>query len=411
MEYSKYFESYAFQHRSSTLDGGTWTELMTDKWFGSNDPLTGRILDSRWKDTKIPYMDSDFYDKEMIDLTSTFFPEEEEDWLAVYPPHLSSPYGLLRSPWNYNPSPYLTRYNNINGIQFEGVATAAKIFYMGSDCAEYEQFMEKYARGQTFETYLTESEDNIHGKVHFTIGGAGGEKAQSVDDLLRNKYQFTDEDLLYIARGSQALYKSYIPRYWVSTNPLSCTSNPWQSGKLMTYATPMDGDGPSCTCSEQYMVSETKLSELISLYQIKNANFLYNLEYVDRKDAMNLVCSRMAYDGDMASSGAANDPMFWVAHGAIERLFQRVIFSGILADKVYSNPKRNQCSGHNTDSTKKWLSGFYLEDESIDVSALTNAELAEILDPTTDHYRDLINFVYEDSTWDWCDGSESWFSA
>lgn len=90
---------------------------------------------------------------------------EENEWLAVHPPHLASPYGLLRSPWNYNPSPVLTRYNNMHQIQFNNVVATAKIFYMGSDCAEYQSFVKKYAVGQTYETYLTESEDNVHGKV------------------------------------------------------------------------------------------------------------------------------------------------------------------------------------------------------------------------------------------------------
>ena len=90
---------------------------------------------------------------------------EENEWLAVHPPHLASPYGLLRSPWNYNPSPFLTRYNNMHQIQFNNVVATAKIFYMGSDCAEYQSFVKKYAVGQTYQTYLTESEDNVHGKV------------------------------------------------------------------------------------------------------------------------------------------------------------------------------------------------------------------------------------------------------
>ena len=28
--------------------------------------------------------------------------------------------------------------------------------------------------------------------------------------------------------------------------------------------------------------------------------------------------------GDMGGSGAAMDPLFWVAHGAVDRLFQKV---------------------------------------------------------------------------------------
>ena len=180
---------------------------------------------------------------------------------------------------------------------------------------------------------------------------------------------------------------------------------------LTTTAAPGELNGPSCTCDAQYLTDETQLKQLIGFYAIKNADFIYSLDFADRKAAMELVCSRMAYDGDMASSGAAMDPLFWVAHGAIERLYQRVIFEGVLADHIYINPKRNECSGHTTDGTKRWLSGFYLQDESIDTSLLTNAELADILNPTGDKYRDLLDFVYEDRDWGWCDGFDAWFST
>jgi hypothetical protein len=178
---------------------------------------------------------------------------------------------------------------------------------------------------------------------------------------------------------------------------------------LATAAAPGEADGPSCTCDPQYMTTEDQLTALIGFYAIRNANFIYGLDFEERKAAMQLVCSRMAFDGDMASSGAANDPLFWVAHGAIERLYQRVVFEGVLADKLYVNPKRNECSGHTADGNKAWLKGYYLQDESVDAATLTNAELAEILDPTSDKYRDLLDFVYEDRDWGWCDGFDNWF--
>jgi hypothetical protein len=96
------------------FDGGLWTVMMSDKYFGSSDPITGRILDGRWKDQKVPFVDEAFFAQHGIDPTTTFFPEEEEAWLQLTSPHLTSPYGLLRSPWYYNPSPYLARFNAIN---------------------------------------------------------------------------------------------------------------------------------------------------------------------------------------------------------------------------------------------------------------------------------------------------------
>lgn len=64
MDYTKYFENSSFIDRkysgsssnyelnglfacadlSNQNDGGTWTPMLTEKWFGSNDPATGRIL-------------------------------------------------------------------------------------------------------------------------------------------------------------------------------------------------------------------------------------------------------------------------------------------------------------------------------------------------------------------------------
>ena len=35
----------------------------------------------------------------------------------------------------------------------------------------------------------------------------------------------------------------------------------------------------------------------------------------DKCEAFKLVVSRSPFDGDLASSGAAVDPLFWVAHG------------------------------------------------------------------------------------------------
>ena len=52
------------------------------------------------------------------------------------------------------------------------------------------------------------------------------------------------------------------------------------------------------------MHTEASLKELIDLWKFHEADFLENLKnFEDRKAAMKLICSRMAYDGDMASSG------------------------------------------------------------------------------------------------------------
>jgi hypothetical protein len=69
------------------------------------------------------------------------------------------------------------------------------------------------------------------------------------------------------------------------------------------------------------------------------------------------------------------------------------------------------CSGHLENGTKYWLKGLYFDDPDVDVSTLTNTELNEVLNPKGDLYRDYINFVYDDSTWSYCDGFDSWFDS
>jgi len=81
--------------------------------------------------------------REGIDPKKTFFPDEEDDWLKVSPPHLASPYGLLRSPWNFNPSKYTTRYNKVNRIADtdDSIDNTKWGLYLGSTCKDYASFI------------------------------------------------------------------------------------------------------------------------------------------------------------------------------------------------------------------------------------------------------------------------------
>ena len=64
----------------------------------------------------------------------------------------------------------------------------------------------------------------------------------------------------------------------------------------------MDG-GPTCECSSYYFKSEERLAELIALWKLRDTSFLDALDFDDRSKAIQMMCSRMAFDGEMASSG------------------------------------------------------------------------------------------------------------
>lgn len=65
---------------SYQLDGGQWTEMLTAKYFGANDPITGEILDGRWKSQTVPFVTPEFFAAEGIEAANTFFPVDEEAW-------------------------------------------------------------------------------------------------------------------------------------------------------------------------------------------------------------------------------------------------------------------------------------------------------------------------------------------
>ena len=420
LEYSKYFSDDAYaQHMNNPLDGGNWTEIMTEKYFGSNDPWNGAIRDGRWAYTPVPYVNQAFLDSETIGRDEHFFPDEKELWLSRTTTHLPSPYGLLRSPWNFDPHPYTTRWNNVNQLSSYGVSEHAMKPFRGSTCSDYQIFITQHAVGHAMQMYLETAEDAVHGYVHKTIGGFGGERAHAIDRLLQDQYGLSPTIIYYVAQATHKFVKTYIsmldfdmePIGYIT--PLVCSNIPWHYEKdvLLTTAFPGDEGGPICECNSYYLESEERVDALIAIYFnhfMADDDTMFGFDYATKVEMMQLICSRMSMEGDMAGSGAAQDPLFWVAHGAVERLFQRVVFEGALTNLNYVSSVRGGCSGHDAAGTKTWMKGLRFEDPSLDTSLLTNSELAEMLNPLHDHFRDWASFVYEDADWPWCDGFDGW---
>ena len=70
------------------MDGGNWTEILSSKYFGSNDPYSGIILDGRWAGSFVPTLDDSFFETEEIDQQTTFFPDEQASWLQISDAHI-----------------------------------------------------------------------------------------------------------------------------------------------------------------------------------------------------------------------------------------------------------------------------------------------------------------------------------
>jgi hypothetical protein len=226
---------------------------------------------------------------------------------------MSSPYGLLRSPWNYNPSPYVTRFGTVYRI--EDVATLGSMmpmvfkFHKGVNCTNYKQFM-TYVQGRSLETYLVSMEDDTHGIFHFTLGGVGGDVAAVAIEKLRGcPYNFTDSNIAALAVSAQHYFKKNLANS--ETYPLSCSTNPWKNYELSTSAPPNSLGGPSCHFDSSFYLDEDALSDLV----LKFFNFdvddadrvvdrVQNLTFVEKKGAMEIIAGMFPYDGDLAGASA-----------------------------------------------------------------------------------------------------------
>uniref|UniRef100_A0A7S0XFD2 Tyrosinase copper-binding domain-containing protein n=1 Tax=Chromulina nebulosa TaxID=96789 RepID=A0A7S0XFD2_9STRA len=407
MEYVNDFSSISYQsHLDNQLDGGSWTELFSSTYFGENDPYSGRIINGRWKDTIVPYMTDSFLDQNLINKDKTFFPNEEVLWLTMSSAHLKSPFGLLRPPWNYNPSPYIGRYNNEAGIS---VVTNNNIsdFFIGTQCSDVKEFLTEFVINKNLDSYLLNVK-NYHTKVHDGIGGQGGENARSIDNYLINNYNLTNDDIIVIIQSSSKFYKKYLPLkyYYTSTKypiyPLVCSENPWdESTESLSNV-----DFPSCQCNDYYYQSDDNLNTLIKIYFDKFAfesTIQYNsikkimaLDYTNKLNVMKKLCSRLGYDGDMVGSASAIDPIFWVSHGSVEKLYQKLIINDLFLDLQYT-ASSSSCSGHAPWGKKDWLNGYKFINTDIEVNEYTNAQLSDVLNPNSILYRDLISYVYDNA--------------
>jgi hypothetical protein len=247
--------------------------------------------------------------------------------------------------------------------------------------------------------------------------------------VLKDDYSFSDTDLMLVQQSAQVFYKVTIALYLKPKDfaqnhglefPFSCTALPYD---YKTYTLSSDvavgsPGGPSCSIASSYLASEDALNTLIDFYfslyskgqeQYSVVEKVKEMDFSTKSTVMSLIIGRLSFDGEMAGSGAAQDPLFWVVHGAVERLLQKSVFANILSDTVYATAADEACSGHMADSSKAWLQGFYFQDANVQAETLSNTQLADVLNPTTDMYAEMISYVYADSGLEWCDGAESWF--
>ena len=282
--WDSYMTSYS-ANETGVANASDWTnsEIFSDDWFGPASPSNAdHIIDTgRWGFTELA----------------------KDRGLHKLP--IKNPYGLLRSPWNTNPVPYLTRYRYTYS-QKDGGWTLPS-------CKSFAKYFQQ-SKLANF-NYLLNGE--LHGPVHVMIGGQWEYNSgnSSVGGLYVNS-SVRGFNITSTFGGEFLLSSKYLWRQGLLRCPEMCSD---------------DTPAEECVCSCPSEITGTMLpkdvlqafgiTELTSAFsRWESLQDLFNCDTEEEcyTALLNTVC-HVGHAGEMFTSAAPYDPTFWILHGTAER--------------------------------------------------------------------------------------------
>jgi len=264
--------SHYWDYTREVGSGTVWydSNIFDDEWFGSNSPNNALHVVDKGRFAYSPVFKGTKFSG------------------------VVNPYGLLRSPWNTNPTPYVMRYNKT----FYNFADSDTAF---PTCKGFSEFMDASLSELSFAL-----NGELHGPVHIMIGGHWGMSDKWKD--AGNAISLTDKFLLL----SKWLWRQGFVR-----TPESCSTDTPHSECMPTCPEGIVGDWDTMEDGDAYaLLDETgiiALNPTTNLHEVLMAN---NLGW---KDLLSELC-HVGSPGEMFTSSAPQDPTFWPLHGNAERM-------------------------------------------------------------------------------------------
>lgn len=228
------------------------SEVDSGYTYASNKIEDFAIKDGRWAYTKTALTPSKFTD-------------------------LAGGYGYMRSPWNMNPSPYVTRFTGTNYLP---------------TCTSHMNMMD-YTNMMDF---MIESEVAPHAGLHGVTGGAFG--CDMFDDLLAMG-AITDEDnKMMICKLWIFTLKSLYRRNLIHAQP-GCVPGEDLNDSFCAL---------ECEPGQDYAIKSLLLTNLV------NKRVPSDLDSDQEQAWVDFVCGGNAakvFSGDHAESASPSDPSFW----------------------------------------------------------------------------------------------------
>lgn len=248
------------------------SDIFSDDWFGTGSPANeDHILDTgRW--AYLPVMTN-----------------------AQAFSSITNPYGLLRSPWNTNHVPYLLRSNTTVGIFADGNM-------MFPTCAEFSTTLD-----EDLGASMNRLNGLLHGPVHIMIGGHWG-MGQLWEEVMNSAVTGSNQasEILLTAK--------YLWRQGVIRSPDYCSYDTKAEDCIMSCPDEIVGKFSAEEMASEFGVSETS-DVWPTIFPQAKARGLSTEQIKD------FMCG-VFYPGEMFTSAAPQDPLFWPLHGNAERFIQ-----------------------------------------------------------------------------------------
>ena len=297
---------------------------------------------------------------------------------------VTNPFGLLRSPWNTNPTPFLMRHSKVLGVVGDGFTTYPS-------CTDFEGALEEKWLGKM----LYEINGLLHGPLHLMVGGHWGFPTD-VEEWVKNNFISGDVFLLL----SKFLWRQGYIRL-----PETCS---------MDSVSDCVASCPDAIIRGRTAVEIFKESGVEGIWSNYGIN-PFDSELGGKLETILSVLCRVGYPGELFTSAAPQDPLFWSLHGNSERflmLARLLKTSGVLdfserwgySHEVIASDtnlvcdwsdvsgmemptcSRGTCPGHKEDDLLPFKTLLKDQDQEF-----TNAEMYDMLYPT----REELPYVFD----------------
>jgi len=337
------------------------SEIFQPDWFGSADTDYHTITQGRFAWKKI----------------------EQDCYTCVH-----NSYGFMRSPWNNNASPFVTRWRTLAGVNSWDL--------LGNlpGCSSHHMALSNF---NTWEMFAMRIQQVPHQNVHRILGGTF-----ESEEVYENLGKFLEPDDLAMLRTRSGSIPKDLWRHGLMECPEHCHG----LHDVMAEC--------RCTCgSDEEVRAKLRDPETFDFHLdviTKGKGLATELSLDQQVEVVATLCQAGTGASDLSSGGAANDPLFWPIHPTLERLyFQRRLRQGFddmtwpMPDDAYKGvvfrSLNKKCYGH---AQRDVMPYFFRMDDYMQTFGMfyTTGQFMQNIDPSSNQYA--APYVYDNYRWDHC---------